>query len=125
MQLARMRPWVIRGNASEIMSLAAQISPQASASAPGGGPKGVDSTNTTEEALAPAQRLAKELGCVVAVSGAVDLVVRPDCSVTRIHNGHALMPKITATGEARASYSKPEERPADASGFMQVVRSRR
>lgn len=40
----------------------------------GGATKGVDSTAGSHEALESGKRLAKELGCIVAISGAVDLV---------------------------------------------------
>lgn len=56
---------MIRGNASEIMAVAG---------AAGVLTRGVDSTTEPEEALELAKRLALDIGCIVAVSGAVDLV---------------------------------------------------
>lgn len=65
MSLVELRPTVIRGNASEIMAIAGAA----------GNTKGVDSTAESTDALEHAKRLAKDLGCIVAVSGAIDLVI--------------------------------------------------
>jgi hydroxyethylthiazole kinase len=85
--LAALKPAVIRGNASEIMSLAGEV----------GGGKGVDSTARAEDATAAAQALAVRAGCVVAVTGATDYACDGAC-VTAIEAGHALMPLSTALG---------------------------
>lgn len=71
LELVKLRPSIIRGNASEIMALAGAA----------GVTRGVDSTAEPEEALQLAKQLALEAGCVVAVSGAVDLV----CCGTKSH----------------------------------------
>lgn len=71
LELVKLRPSIIRGNASEIMALAGAA----------GVTRGVDSTAEPEEALQLAKQLALEAGCVVAVSGAVDLV----CSGTEFY----------------------------------------
>lgn len=49
-----------------------------------GGVKGVDSTAASHEALDAAKQLAKEYQCIVAVSGAIDLVstLNPTCIET-------------------------------------------
>ena len=65
MELVKLGPTVIRGNASEIMAVAG---------AAGVSTKGVDSTVEAEQALELGERLARERGCVVAISGATDLV---------------------------------------------------
>jgi len=80
-------PSVIRGNASEIRALAG-----ASAAT-----KGVDSTDASEAAFDSARSLADRYGCVVVVSGAIDLVVA-DGRLTRVENGHPLMPRVTGLG---------------------------
>jgi hydroxyethylthiazole kinase len=85
--LLKLKPTVIRGNASEIIAL-------------GGGKsagQGVDSGDPVEQAEDAARGLAREQGCVVAVTGEVDFVTDGNRSV-RIHGGSDLMPKITATG---------------------------
>ena len=58
-------PTVVRGNASEIMSVAGLAAAT----------RGVDSAASTHEAANAAQALAGKLGAVVCVSGADDLVV--------------------------------------------------
>lgn len=86
-ELLALRPTVVRGNASEIMALA-NI---------GGGGRGVDAADPVEAAEAAARALAERTGGVVAVSGPVDYVTDGTTSF-RVHNGHALMPRITALG---------------------------
>ncbi len=87
-ELATMQPAIIRGNASEIMSLAG---------AAGAGGKGVDSTAGSDAALDAAQALARRTGAVVAVTGAIDYATDGD-TVVAIEGGHALMPLSTALG---------------------------
>ena len=65
--LAKLRPWVIRGNASEIMALAGAA----------GSTRGVDSTAESSEALELGKQLARDLRTVVAISGKVDYVGFP------------------------------------------------
>jgi len=81
------RPTVIRGNASEVLSLAG---------ASGAG-RGVDSTASPQAALATARELAHRTGAVVAVSGAVDVVTDGD-TVVEVHTGHPLMTRVTGVG---------------------------
>ncbi|MCG8480941.1 MAG: hydroxyethylthiazole kinase [Spirochaetales bacterium] len=81
-------PSVIRGNASEIRAvLAAGV----------GNTKGVDSSDTTEEAAPDAVALSKALGCVVCMSGEVDYIIDGDGGVL-VRNGHAMMPRVTGLG---------------------------
>lgn len=87
MLIREIRPTVIRGNASEIRSL----------NGSGSGTKGVDSRHSPDEALADAQDLSRTAGCVVSVSGPVDLVVEGD-EVCRVANGHPLMTRVTGMG---------------------------
>lgn len=81
------RPAVIRGNASEIRALANSS----------GTTKGVDSLHTPDEAFNDAQSLSSALGCVVSVSGPVDLIVADD-RVARVANGHPMMTLVTGMG---------------------------
>jgi hydroxyethylthiazole kinase len=85
--LARLRPTVIRGNGSEILSLAQQT----------GQGRGVDSAHGSNMALGAAQLLAAETGAVVAVTGAVDYVT-DGAQVVAIENGHLLMTRVTGLG---------------------------
>src|SRR5271156_2244495 len=79
------RPSIIRGNASEIMAVAGGA---------GVTPKGVDSANTTEEALAFASSLATHQGCTVIATGAVDIITDGQC-VVKLANGSPMMTKVT------------------------------
>ncbi len=85
--LLRHRPAAIRGNASEILSLAGAA----------GAGRGVDSTAQSADAVDAARRLAAETGAVVAVTGAVDYVTDGDQTI-EVHNGHPLMPRVTGMG---------------------------
>ena len=87
-ELAVFRPAIIRGNASEIMSLAG---------ATGEGPKGVDSAAGSDAALDAARALARQAGAVVAVTGAVDYATDGTRTV-RVEGGDAMMPLSTALG---------------------------
>ena len=86
-QLRDLHPSIVRGNASEIMALAEL----------GAGGRGVDSTNSVDDALAAAQILARVSGGAVAVSGATD-VVTDGKSVVRLSNGHPVLTKVTGGG---------------------------
>jgi hydroxyethylthiazole kinase len=86
--LAALAPSVIRGNASEILSLAGQT---------GKAGKGVDSLASADDATSAAAVLARRTGAVVAVTGAVDYVT-DGASEVAVHAGHALMPLSTALG---------------------------
>jgi len=81
------RPDVIRGNASEVLSL----------SNPGFKTKGVDSIHSVDDAAEVARALAKELECTLAITGPVDLVT-DGAREMRISNGHPLMGYVTGTG---------------------------
>jgi hydroxyethylthiazole kinase len=65
--------------------------------AAGRGPKGVDSVDTTDSAEGMAVALAGALGCVVAATGAIDLVT-DGTVVRRLANGSPLMAQVTAVG---------------------------
>jgi len=86
--LAGRRPTVVRGNASEILVLAGDRATRT---------RGVDSTRASDEARDAARALARELGCAVAVTGAVDYVTDGACALA-VANGHAMMTRITALG---------------------------
>lgn len=80
---------VIRGNASEILSLAGEKS--------GARTKGVDSVHTVDQVTEPALILAKELRTTLAITGAVDLITDGE-RVCRVMNGHEMMSYVTGTG---------------------------
>ncbi|XP_052191157.1 hydroxyethylthiazole kinase [Diospyros lotus] len=87
-ELVGMRPTVIRGNGSEIIALS---------TASVGSSKGVDSSHESIDALQAAKSLAQASSCIVAVSGAVDLITDGQ-RVVGAQNGVPMMQKITATG---------------------------
>ncbi|NQT80306.1 MAG: hydroxyethylthiazole kinase [Candidatus Aminicenantes bacterium] len=78
---------VVRGNASEVLSLAHE----------GSRTKGVDSIHTVDEAVDAALILAKELDTTLAITGAVDLITDGE-RIYRVSNGHELMGYVTGTG---------------------------
>jgi hydroxyethylthiazole kinase len=78
---------VIRGNASEVLSLARE----------GSRTRGVDSMHGVDEAADAARTLAEELGATLAITGAVDLITDGK-QILRVYNGHALMGSVTGTG---------------------------
>lgn len=86
-ELVARRPTIIRGNASEILSLAGEVSQ-------GQGVDGRDDVAVSEEA---ARRLARESGAVVAVTGPEDYVTDGTRSA-HIGGGSPWMPLNTALG---------------------------
>lgn len=82
------RPSLVRGNASEIMSLAGESAQT----------KGVDSADPVERALTAARMLTQRYGCVVCVSGPEDHVLAPDGRHAVLRNGHPLMTRVTGVG---------------------------
>jgi len=86
-ELAEIGPAVIRGNASEILSLAG-------AAASG---KGVDSTASSDDAVAAAAALAGRTGAVVAVTGETDYVTDGRLLIA-VEGGSPLMPLSTGMG---------------------------
>ncbi|WP_346913112.1 hydroxyethylthiazole kinase [uncultured Roseibium sp.] len=86
-ELVALRPTIIRGNASEILSLAGEVSRG----------QGVDGRDPVDAAEDGTRRLARQSGSVVAVTGAVDFVTDGTRSV-RITGGSPWMPLNTALG---------------------------
>ncbi len=87
-------PSVIRGNMSEIKTMAGS----------GASTKGVDADiadkitkENLSDAVAFAKAFAKKTGAVIAITGAIDIVC-DDKDAYCIYNGHPMMSKITGTG---------------------------
>ena len=78
---------IIRGNASEIIAM---LSAEHKT-------KGVDSTQTAENAVESAKILNKKHKSVISISGETDYIISEN-SIARIYNGHELMPVITGMG---------------------------
>ena len=87
--LAEVKLAVLRGNLSEISYIAGEQS----------NTKGVDAGEADEgnDAVAIAKKVAKILGCVVAITGKED-VICDGTRVVKIQNGVALLSKVTGTG---------------------------
>jgi hydroxyethylthiazole kinase len=81
-------PSVVRGNGSEVMSVAGLAAAT----------KGVDSAAASGEALDAARALARDLRAVVCISGADDHVVDADGRWAQLSNGHPWMTKVTGVG---------------------------
>lgn len=86
-KLMKMRPTVVRANASEILAIAGEDT----------GGQGVDAGDTVLAAEAAARKVAGDAGAVVAVTGEIDFVTDGERGVW-ISGGSALMPRVTATG---------------------------
>ena len=85
--LETVAPAIVRGNASEIASLAGAAA----------GTKGVDSTRSSLDVVDMAGQLAERAHCVVVVSGATDVIVGHG-KVAKVLNGDPLMPRVTGMG---------------------------
>ena len=81
-------PTVVRGNASEIMSVAGATVQT----------RGVDSGAAANDALGAAQALAQRTRGVVCVSGQTDHVLDAKNRWARLSNGHQWMTRITGVG---------------------------
>lgn len=86
--LNTMCPTVVRGNGSEIMSVAGSAVQT----------RGVDSSAGAGDALGAAQALAQRTQGVVCISGEIDHVLDAKRRWARLSNGHAWMTKITGVG---------------------------
>jgi len=86
--LSQALPSVIRGNASEIMSVAGSAVQT----------RGVDSSAAVTEALLAGHDLARQTGGVVCISGPVDQVMDASGRHASLANGHEWMTRITGVG---------------------------
>lgn len=86
-KLLGLKPSVVRGNASEILTLAGL----------GGAARGVDAGDSVDAAEDAARALALRTGGVVAVSGPVDFIT-DGTRAARVANGHPMMARITVMG---------------------------
>jgi hydroxyethylthiazole kinase len=86
--LAVASPTVIRGNGSEIMSVAGSAVVT----------RGVDSSAAANDALGAAQALVQRTGGTVCVSGETDHILDAQRRWARLSNGHVWMTRITGVG---------------------------
>lgn len=85
--IREVRPAVIRGNMSEIKMLAGLDA----------GIRGVDSTADEQGSEAIARELSHRLGCVIAITGKIDVIAQGD-KLCLIRNGHLMLTGITGSG---------------------------
>ena len=81
-------PGIIRGNGSEIMSVAGLSVTT----------KGVDSVMASDQSLDAALALAKRIEGVVCVSGETDYIIDAHGQVALLRNGDVWMTKVTGVG---------------------------
>ena len=115
-ELLRLTPSAIRGNASEIRALAGESL----------GGRGVDTTDTAAAALPAAQKLARESGAIVAVTGEVDYITDGERTLAA-NGGAALMTRIVGTGCAlsavvAASCALPGDRLLNVAGACLLMK---
>ena len=87
--LSEVKISVLRGNVSEISFIAGL----------GSNTKGVDASDkdSNKEGAAVAASVARKLGCVVAITGAVDIISDGE-RIVKISNGHKMLSNVTGTG---------------------------
>jgi len=86
--LLDLKPTVIRGNASEIMTLYNFNQPNT---------KGVDSTTASKDALRFGQLLQEQTDSIIFISGEVDYILSEQYRV-EVFNGNPLMTQVTGLG---------------------------
>jgi hydroxyethylthiazole kinase len=87
--LAEIPVTVIRGNASEVMSLFSKADEIKI--------RGVDSLETVDAVRHGAHMMAAELKKVIAITGEVDFITNGNKSI-EVHNGHPMFGRVTGTG---------------------------
>ena len=87
--LRQVRLAVVRGNLSELSFVAGL----------GASTRGVDASDADagRDAVTVAREAARQLGCVAAVTGAVD-VISDGTRTVEIRNGHPMLSRVTGTG---------------------------
>lgn len=85
--LAEVKVDVIRGNAAEVANVIGENWMI----------KGVDAGEQAGDVVELAKKAAKQLTCIVAITGKDD-VVTDGCRTLVIHNGHPILTRVTGTG---------------------------
>lgn len=85
--LSELSPTIVRGNASEIQALCSEVAAT----------RGVDSVLCSEESLDAARTVSEQHGCVVSMSGVIDIIVA-GAKVARVRNGVPMMTRVTGMG---------------------------
>jgi len=116
--LSEYSPTVVRGNASEIMTLANKASKT----------KGVDSIDKSDAARSSGRLIANNFGCTVVISGATDYVIS-NGNERSVMGGEPLMSKVTGMGCTASALigaflavnNNPEEASAHAMAIMNIA----
>jgi hydroxyethylthiazole kinase len=86
-EIVKHHPRIVRGNASEILTMAGM----------GGNARGADSCDSAEDAVDAAKALARQTGGAVLVTGVVDYAIDGE-TVVACANGHPLLTRVTGVG---------------------------
>lgn len=97
---------IIRANASEIIALAGEKAQS----------KGVDTLDSSEQALGAARYLAAEHNCSLVISGATDYVVTKSETLS-LSNGSPMMPYVTGMGCSHTALTGAFAAAGDITGF--------
>ncbi|MBL8489173.1 MAG: hydroxyethylthiazole kinase [Rhodocyclaceae bacterium] len=81
-------PTIVRGNGSEVMSVAGLSAAT----------RGVESSSSSDDAVDAARNLARATGAVVCISGVDDHVIDAGGRWLSLSNGHPWMTKVTGVG---------------------------
>lgn len=113
-----LKPTLVRGNASEILALAGL----------GQGGHGVDSTDSSKDAVQAAQSLASRYDCLVAVTGESDFAT-DGTNTYEIKGGHELATFVVGTGCSLSALcagfcaiASPENRLAAVAGALTLAK---
>jgi hydroxyethylthiazole kinase len=108
------RPSVVRGNASEIMSVLENR----------GKTKGVESTEASHHAISAGRGINEAYGSVVCISGETDYIIEAG-QVIKIRNGHQMLTRVTGMGCAATAlcgaFAAVNENPAQAAAHAMTV----
>lgn len=118
-ELLAFKPDVVRAGVRDVMLMAAHFGFEA---------KVIENARTTEDQVEAARYLSKQVNCVVAMTGATDIITN-HASTLRIMNGHPLMAKVAGMGTGLsatiAAFLAIEDDPlmaaAIAVGFYDIV----
>lgn len=116
------KPTVIRGNPSEIMALAKSFCTDLKLQTSDEAQKGVDSSESSDNALVPAKALALQCQCVVVVTGENDYVTDGSRVIT-VSNGDPILKRITAAGCALTAVMAAFVSTGDSTAVTQVMKS--
>jgi hydroxyethylthiazole kinase len=110
--LSELSPTIVRGNASEIRALCSGAAAT----------RGVDSVHGSEESLDAAHALSEQHGCVVSMSGAIDIIVS-GANLARVRNGVPMMTRVTGMGCTASALTGAFAAASGASPFLAAAQT--